>query len=137
MVVVVVVVIVVVAAATATARVIMSHKRTQRFSTAKTKFRHWTRFCVTMKNSMIIFLGNLAQSLKKVVTKTCAEIFCDCTRCGYEVPRMILLEAYLYTHSLQRGVTFEALPLSSYAFIPKMVSVLETFLVLVMWNNFQ
>jgi hypothetical protein len=35
------------------------------------------------------------------------------TRCGYEVPRKILLQTYLYTHSLLRGVTFELLPSGS------------------------
>jgi hypothetical protein len=33
--------------------------------------------------------------------------------CGYEVSKMILLQAYLYTYSLLSEVTFEALPLSS------------------------
>jgi len=36
-------------------------------------------------------------------------------RCGYEIPGMILLEAYLYTYSLLTWVIFEVLPLSSYA----------------------
>jgi hypothetical protein len=44
------------------------------------------------------------------------------TRCGYDVPGMILLQAwYMYTHSLLRGVIFEALPLSSYALSPVML----------------
>jgi hypothetical protein len=51
---------------------------------------------------------------------------------------MILLQAsYLYTFSLLRGVTFEALPLSSYALSPTMLSLLETFLELLLWNIFQ
>jgi len=33
----------------------------------------------------------------------------------------------LYAHSLLRGVTFKVLPLSSYAFIPTMLPLLETF----------
>jgi hypothetical protein len=37
------------------------------------------------------------------------------TWCGYEVTRMILLQAYLYTYSLLRGVTFKVLSLSNYA----------------------
>jgi len=42
-------------------------------------------------------------------------------RCGYEVPGMILLQAFLYTYSLLRGFTFEELPLSSYALSPLML----------------
>jgi len=50
------------------------------------------------------------------------------TRCGYEVPRMILLQTYLYTYNLLRGVTFIVLPLNSYALSPMMLQLLETFL---------
>jgi len=39
-------------------------------------------------------------------------------RCGYEVPGMTSLQVYLYTYSLLREVTFEVLPLSSYALSP-------------------
>jgi len=39
---------------------------------------------------------------------------------------MILLQAYLYTYSLLRGVTFEVLPSSSYALSPMIPSLLET-----------
>jgi len=60
-----------------------------------------------------------------------------CTRCGYEVPGVILLHAYLYTYSLLRKVTFKVLPLSSYAFIPMMLPLLEIFLELLLWNSFQ
>jgi hypothetical protein len=50
-------------------------------------------------------------------------------RCGYEVPGMILLQAsYLYTHSLLRGITFQALPLGSHALGRMMLPLLETFL---------
>jgi hypothetical protein len=31
-------------------------------------------------------------------------------QCGYEVPGIILLQAYLYTYSLLRGVTFNYSP---------------------------
>jgi hypothetical protein len=41
---------------------------------------------------------------------------------------MILLQAYQYTYSLLRGIIFELLPLSSYAFSPTMLQLLETFL---------
>jgi hypothetical protein len=59
-------------------------------------------------------------------------------RCAYEGPGMILLQAsYLYPYSLLRGVTFEVLPLSSYAFSPMMLPLLETFLELLLWNSFQ
>jgi len=34
---------------------------------------------------------------------------------GYEVPGMVLLQAYLYTYSLLRGVMYKVLHLSSYA----------------------
>jgi len=61
----------------------------------------------------------------------------EITRCGYEVSGMILLQAYLYTHSLLRGVTFEVLLLSSYALIPKMLPMLEKFFELQLWNSFQ
>jgi len=42
-------------------------------------------------------------------------ILCNVTKCGYEVPGMILLQAYPCTYSLLRGVAFDILPLSSYA----------------------
>jgi hypothetical protein len=57
--------------------------------------------------------------------------------CGYEVAGMILLQAYLYTYSLLRGVTFEVLPFSSYALSPRMLPLLETFLELLLWNSIQ
>jgi len=51
---------------------------------------------------------------------------------------MILLQAsYLYTYSLLRGVTFEVLPLSSYALNTMMLPLLETFLEFLLWNSFQ
>jgi hypothetical protein len=59
------------------------------------------------------------------------------TKCGYEVPGMILLQTYLYTYNLLRGVTFEVLPLSSYVLSPTILSLLETFLELLFWNSFQ
>jgi hypothetical protein len=40
-------------------------------------------------------------------------------------------------YSLLRGVTFEVLPLSSYALSPTMLPVLETFLELLLWKGFQ
>jgi hypothetical protein len=39
------------------------------------------------------------------------------TRCSHEVPGMILLQSYLFTYSLLRGVTFKVLPMSSYALV--------------------
>jgi len=51
------------------------------------------------------------------------------TSCGCEVPRMILLQAsYRYTYRFLKGVTFKVLPLSTYALIPMMLQLLETFL---------
>jgi hypothetical protein len=52
---------------------------------------------------------------------------------------MILLQAYLYTHTytLLRGVTFRVLPLSSYALSPTMLPLVETFLELLLWKSFQ
>jgi hypothetical protein len=52
------------------------------------------------------------------------------TRCDYEVPGMILLQAYLYTYSLLRGVTFEVLSFSSHALSPLILPLLGTF-----WNS--
>jgi hypothetical protein len=49
-------------------------------------------------------------------------------KCGYAIPGMILLQVYLYTFSLWRGVAFEALPLSNYAFSPMILPLLGTFL---------
>jgi len=49
-------------------------------------------------------------------------------KCGYDVPGMILLQTYLYTYSLLRGVTFKALPLSSYALSPVILPLLDV------WN---
>jgi len=39
------------------------------------------------------------------------------TKCGYEVPRMILLWAYLYTYSLQKCVIFSS-PLEHQCTLP-------------------
>jgi hypothetical protein len=49
-------------------------------------------------------------------------------RHGYEVPKMILLQVYLYTYNLLMRVTFEMLPLSSNALSPTMLPLFETFL---------
>jgi len=57
--------------------------------------------------------------------------------CGYEVTGMVLLQAYLYTYNLLRGVTFEVLPLSNYALSPTLLPPVETFLELQLWNSFQ
>jgi hypothetical protein len=59
------------------------------------------------------------------------------TWCGFEVAGVILLQSYLYTYSLLRGVTFEALYLSSYALSPTMLPLLETFLELLLLNSYQ
>jgi hypothetical protein len=62
----------------------------------------------------------------------------DSTRCGYEVLGMILLQAsHLYTYSLLRGVTFEVLPLSTYALSPTRLPLLEAFMENLFWNSFQ
>jgi len=55
-------------------------------------------------------------------------------RYACEVPGMILLAAYLYTYRLLRRVAFKVLALSSYAFGPMMLPLLETFLELLLWN---
>jgi hypothetical protein len=57
--------------------------------------------------------------------------------CGYKVPGMILLQAYLNSYSPLRGVTFLVLPFSSYALSPTMLPLLETFLEILFWNSFQ
>jgi len=59
------------------------------------------------------------------------------TKYSYEVSRMILFQAYLYIYSLLRGVTFEILPLISYAISPTMLPLLETFFEHLLWNSFQ
>jgi len=60
-----------------------------------------------------------------------------CSRCGYGAPGMFLLQAYPYTYSLLRGVTFEVLTFSSYARSPTMLPLLKIFLDLLLWNSFQ
>jgi hypothetical protein len=61
----------------------------------------------------------------------------SCVRCGCEVPVIILLlVAYLYIYSLLRGVTFQVLSLSSYTLSTVILSLLETFLELLLWNKF-
>jgi hypothetical protein len=52
---------------------------------------------------------------------------------------MILLQVYLHSYSLLRGVTFKVLPLSNYALSPVLPSLLGTFLFLelLLWNSFQ
>jgi len=50
---------------------------------------------------------------------------------------MILLQAYLYTYSLLRGVTFEELPLISYSLSPMLLPLFGTILGLLLWNSFQ
>jgi hypothetical protein len=50
------------------------------------------------------------------------------TMWGYEVSGMILLQAYLYTYMLLRGVTFNVLPLSSYTFGPMLLPLPEAIL---------
>jgi len=58
-------------------------------------------------------------------------------RCGWEIPGMISLQAYLYPYSLMKGVTFEVLPLSNYTLSPMMLPMIGTFLELLLWNSFQ
>jgi hypothetical protein len=57
--------------------------------------------------------------------------------CGYEVPGIVLLQAYLCTYNLLRSVTFQVPPLSSYALRPMTMPLLETFLELLLWYSFQ
>jgi hypothetical protein len=52
-------------------------------------------------------------------------------KCGYEVTRITLLQAYLYR--LLQGVIFKVLPLSCYACSQMMLAPLGTLL----WNSFQ
>jgi len=58
-------------------------------------------------------------------------------RCGHEVAIKILLQAYLYTYSLLRRVTFKELPLGSYALSIMMLPLFEIFLKLLLWKIFQ
>jgi len=64
---------------------------------------------------------------------------CAYTRSGYEVAGMDFIATYLnmYTYSLLRGVSFKVLPLSSYAFSPMRLPLLETLLELLLWNSFK
>jgi len=72
------------------------------------------------------------------INRLCSVCFSYCNLwCGSEVPGMILLHSYLYTYNLLWGLTFEALPLSSYALSPKMLPQLETFLEHLLWNSFR
>jgi len=50
---------------------------------------------------------------------------------------MILLQPYLHTYSLLRGVTFEVLPLSSCTLSPSMLPQLENLSELLLGNSFQ
>jgi len=56
-------------------------------------------------------------------------------RCGYEAPE--IMQAFVYTYSVRRGVTFKVLPLSSCALCPIMLPLLVAFLELLLWNSFQ
>jgi hypothetical protein len=59
------------------------------------------------------------------------------TRCGYEVPGMIfLLLSHLYSYRLLNALTFEVLPLKSYAITLNNVATVGTFMKL-LWNLFQ
>jgi hypothetical protein len=50
--------------------------------------------------------------------------------CGYEIPGIIFLWPYLYTHSLLREFNLKVLPLSSYAISPIMVPAIAVELIL-------
>jgi len=50
---------------------------------------------------------------------------------------MILLQVYLYTQSLLRGINFIVLPYSNYALSSMILPLLETFLELLLWKSFQ
>jgi hypothetical protein len=58
------------------------------------------------------------------------------TSCGYEVSG-IFFQAYMYTYSLLRGVTFEVLIFSSYALRPTMLPLWETIFESLLWSSFQ
>jgi hypothetical protein len=72
-----------------------------------------------------------------VITITYYAFHAKYMRCGYDVPGMILLQSYLYTYSLLRGITFKAFPMSSYALRPMTLPMSETFLELLPCNSFQ
>jgi len=48
------------------------------------------------------------------------------TRCGYEIPGMTLLQAYVCTCSVLRGIIFKVLPLSSCELSRTLLPLLET-----------
>jgi hypothetical protein len=86
--------------------------------------------CIILKNSITIspFNSFINDHINKSTTYM---------RCDSEVPGMILLQAYLYTYSLLRGVIFEVLPLSTCACSPTVLPLVETFLGLLLWISFQ
>jgi len=77
---------------------------------------------------LIFFFGGLFKVNKKRI-HSCP------TWCGYKAPGMVSLQAYVYLYNLLRGFIFEVLPLSSYALIPTMLPLLETFFKLVLWKS--
>lgn len=58
-------------------------------------------------------------------------------RCVYEVPRIILLQIFLYTYSLVSVATFKVVHLSSHTLSPVMLPLLETFMEHFFQNNLQ
>jgi hypothetical protein len=96
---------------------------------------HVNRLVVTYSESNWLHL-DLNMAVVAVVSIQYFLILYFSTRYGYEVLWIILLQEYLYTYSLLRGVTFEVLPLSSYALSPVTLPALETFLGPLLWNSF-
>jgi hypothetical protein len=86
-------------------------------STRRTLFRIVIIFVVIVVVVVVVIII--------IIITITTTILLNYTRCGYEVPGMILLQASVPLY-LQR--TFEVLPLSSYALSPTMLPLLETFL---------
>lgn len=58
-------------------------------------------------------------------------------RCIYHVPRIILLQIFLYTYNFVSGATFNIMNLSSHTLSPVILPLLETFKDLFYQNNLQ
>jgi len=73
-----------------------------------------------------------------VSTLSCFHGICNIRKTSRSCTEKISLQAYPYTYSLLREITFKVYPLSNYALLsPIMLPLLETFLELLLWNSLQ
>jgi len=94
-----------------------------------TAFQSWALLCMH-KDQFNIWLTFISTTMEKIFSSLEYSMW-------PWIPRMILLQACLFTYSLLRGVTFTVCPLSSHALSTMMLPLLETFLELLLWNSFQ